>query len=119
MKDIIELFLLYINKVKALSVYGWVATYLTVLISPIAPAFLPIIIMTALDIFTGIKASQKEQSRKDVVESKSWKNKIRLLSPFLLGLAACRIVEHSLTGSLDINILGLEIKNVFPVPGGP
>ncbi len=113
MRDIFDLIIVYLNKIKGLTIYGWLATYFTALLSPLASMALPIILLVVLDIITGIKASQFEEQTKNVVRSKKWQDKMRLMTPFLIGLIACRITEHSLTGSLDISLLGIEIKNVL------
>lgn len=103
----------YWENLKHMTITGWIISYLTVLLSPIAPFFAPIVVLIALDIISGIKASQKELQTKNVISSKKWSDKIKLLTPFVLGLAAVRITEHSLVGFTNINIFGVEINEVL------
>lgn len=104
---------LYLGKIKSMTFIAWLMAYFTVLFTPIIPSIMPIILLVTLDIISGIKASQKELQTKNVISSKKWSDKLKLMTPFLIGLASIRIVEHSLVGFTNINIFGIEINEVL------
>ena len=102
--------LAYIEKIKALTLWGWLSAYFISLLAPLGPAVLPIILFTVLDIITGIKASQYESKNRNVITSKSRRTKLELLNPFVLGLLAIRLCEHSIPGLDGLEIMGFQFK---------